>query len=356
MTEDFLDFSKEKESTVLIALKKYKNPKKIRMSWTTFKYFPLDVFQFTDLIELDFSSNKLEIIPHEIGRLINLENLDLSNNQYIDTIPKEICELTNLRKLVLYIMNSLNSQFHLEYFEYYGNLKNLEVLWINMNQIKYIPDELGELKKLNSLKLDSNNFETIPTIIGKLDLVKIISFGQCQIKDLKGIRELKNISELELNLNCIVNIPEEISELKNNLIRLDLSNNKIEVLPKEIGELTNLKCLNLENNKIKYIPKEIEELKNLLFLNLKINCLENIPISLELLHKNIIIDLGQNPFPNKHFDNVSQVKLMIENYRITKKKDVSTYQSINSLFSYFKSDNKLQNCANVTFGSKTSYL
>jgi len=43
---------------------------------------------------------------------------------------------------------------------------------------------------------------------------------------------------------------------------LNLYNNKLEgVLPKEIGNLTNLKVLNLHNNKLeKEIPKEIQEL------------------------------------------------------------------------------------------------
>ena len=36
-------------------------------------------------------------IPKEIGKLINLQELNLSNNQLTGEIPKEIGKLTNLK-------------------------------------------------------------------------------------------------------------------------------------------------------------------------------------------------------------------------------------------------------------------
>lgn len=50
---------------------------------------------------------------------------------------------------------------------------------------------------------------------------------------------------------------------------LDLSNNKLITLPKEIGQLKELEWLSLSKNQLKTLPKEIETLKKLeeLFLD-----------------------------------------------------------------------------------------
>jgi len=53
--------------------------------------------------------------------------------------------------------------------------------------------------------------------------------------------------------------------------RLFLNNNQLQSIPKEIGELKNLKWFDLRNNQLQSIPKEIEELKSLKSLYLQNN-------------------------------------------------------------------------------------
>lgn len=52
---------------------------------------------------------------------------------------------------------------------------------------------------------------------------------------------------------------------------LDLSENQLTILPKEIGKLQKLQLLDLSRNRLITLPKEIGQLKNLRWLSLKNN-------------------------------------------------------------------------------------
>ncbi len=92
----------------------------------------------------------------------------------------------------------------------------------------------------------------------------------------KEIGNLTNLKLLYLFHNKLEGeIPKEIGKLTN-LQVLSLYNNKLEgEIPKEIGELTNLQKLYLSFNKLEgEIPKEIGNITNLKWLNLYNNKLE----------------------------------------------------------------------------------
>lgn len=78
----------------------------------------------------------------------------------------------------------------------------------------------------------------------------------------KEIAQLTNLHMLLLNDNRLTELPEEIVQLTN-LAMLNLSNNQLTEVPKEIFQLTNLKTLYLGNNRITKLPKEIIQLTNL---------------------------------------------------------------------------------------------
>ncbi|KAG5857171.1 leucine-rich repeat-containing protein 57 [Anguilla rostrata] len=73
--------------------------------------------------------------------------------------------------------------------------------------------------------------------------------------------------------------PEELQRLTGNLRTVDLSNNKIEVLPAFIGSFLQLKSLTLNSNKFTTLPDEIGKLKKLETLHLNGNQLQRIPPS-----------------------------------------------------------------------------
>lgn len=77
--------------------------------------------------------------------------------------------------------------------------------------------------------------------------------------------------------------------------RLNLSNQNIEVLPPEIGNMHNLQYLNLGSNGINLIPAEIKHLRNLQWLILEDNNLVSLPAELSELTNLQTLDLDGNP-------------------------------------------------------------
>ncbi len=106
----------------------------------------------------------------------------------------------------------------------------------------------------------------------------------------KEIEKLKpkQPKELDLKDRGITDVPANIDQL-DQLVRLNLSLNKIDSLPPQIGNLgiscrrviittiANLKLLNLFNNKLKELPQEITKLENLENLNVSVNKLTSLP-------------------------------------------------------------------------------
>jgi Leucine-rich repeat (LRR) protein len=84
-----------------------------------------------------------------------------------------------------------------------------------------------------------------------------------------------------------------------NVIKLDISRNLLSEIPKEIGQLINLKTFNCFDSEISDIPTEIGQLINLQYFNCKYNLISKIPkeigqlINLEYFycHKNQILEI-----------------------------------------------------------------
>ncbi len=87
----------------------------------------------------------------------------------------------------------------------------------------------------------------------------------------------KPISQYELEKKPVFNSLEKAVANKNQVYKLNLSNQKLKEFPKEILLFENLQELNLGKNQIKEIPAEINRLKNLQVLNLSKNKIKKIP-------------------------------------------------------------------------------
>jgi len=110
----------------------------------------------------------VEILPKEIGLLINLESLILRN---FKVLPKEIGLLTNLKLLDA----SLNNITMLP--KEIGDMINLEILNLDGNQIKILPKEITRLINLKILKLEGNRLASLPNEILNMEKLEKIYLG-----------------------------------------------------------------------------------------------------------------------------------------------------------------------------------
>ncbi len=126
------------------------------------------------------------------------------------------------------------------------------------------------------------------------------------------VAELKYLVELDLSSNKLKEVHDGVSELKF-LHHLNLNKNEISVLPEKFGELENLTELYLRNNYIKEMPKSISRLKKLEKLDLALNELTDLPIEIANLQnlKELIL-VGNEISPS----NQTKIKGLLPNCKI----------------------------------------
>ncbi|XP_013877572.1 leucine-rich repeat-containing protein 57 [Austrofundulus limnaeus] len=90
--------------------------------------------------------------------------------------------------------------------------------------------------------------------------------------------------------------PEELQRLTSNLRTVDLSGNKIEVLPAFIGNFLQLKSLTLNCNRLTVLPEDIGKLKKLETLSLNGNRLQQLPPAVGQLRALRTLSLSGNQF------------------------------------------------------------
>lgn len=121
------------------------------------------------------------------------------------------------------------------------------------NDIKFLPEYMGDLRKLEFIYAQHNDIDKLP--------------------DLEGCEHLQ---ELHISNNFIREIPERFCEKLPSLKVLDLRDNKIEKLPDEIAMLQSLMRLDLSNNSIYSLPTSLCTLAHLVSLQVEGNPIRSI--------------------------------------------------------------------------------
>ena len=316
----------------------------LKLDENKLKTLPDEIGDIGELEVLDVSDNQLSKLPENIGELKKLMNLDLSKNQ-VKVLPDEIGNLKKLERLEV----ALNQLIQLP--EKIGELQNLEELGLYSNKLKVLPISFSNLTKLKSVKLSSNQFTQIPKEILDLNLdilwgeytglaihvtdnpltsppPSVIKQGQRAIysylektnqnmtsekkeNDLKNLHQLekaigkklqavnfnaegypekngyvinkdKQIICLNLDENELYLIPKNVIFFEN-LKSLSLSRNNIDKLQEFVGEMSALTHLNLQENPLGVGPSKLKNLKNMRNLNLSSTQLREAPYWIEEL-------------------------------------------------------------------------
>ncbi|MBT4595260.1 leucine-rich repeat domain-containing protein, partial [bacterium] len=105
---------------------------------------------------------------------------------------------------------------------------------------------------------------------------------------------LTNLKFLNLKNNKLVALPKEIGKLRS-LLWLSLLNNQLASVPSQIGKLTKLRMLSLSDNQLTIFPPEIGELSNLWDLFFENNQLVTFLPPVERLWKFVSFRIFGNP-------------------------------------------------------------
>lgn len=171
-----------------------------------------------------------------------------------------------------------------------------------------------EIKNIQNLIVESTGDYDVGIVATEKDTI-YVNFLEKRLTKLPAysniVRELEgdiknNIYHLDLSDQELKEIPKEIFQL-NNLINLELWRNSIKSIPAEIKNLKNLEKLIISQNNLTEIPKEILSLENLYELNLRYNSIRNLPEEIKNLKNLKILDLRENPLPNAEIEKIRKL-------------------------------------------------
>ena len=240
------------------------------------------------LKELSIFYCKTKHIPAEIFKLTNLEILEIKHSNDLTELPKEIGNLTNLKKLSIGCgrLKKLPKEI--------GNLVNLKILEINSDDLTELPDEVYNLIKLKQLALTCNLKKISSNIKNLINLERLIisqidnENSEFNVREIvakfPNFPKLKNFyiskrynyridNELVRDRyclydakylyiqdsDCLEEFPKNICDFTK-LENLFINCYRIEKWGKEISHLTNLKRLHIVMHGLKEAPKWIYDL------------------------------------------------------------------------------------------------
>eukprot|EP00842_Homolaphlyctis_polyrhiza_P004780 jgi/Hompol1/5302/HPOL_004321-RA len=212
------------------------------------------------------------------------------SRQDTQRIPKEICDFERLQ--TLYITSD-----RLLLLPTMRDMMSLVDLSLDGAQISQIPKAFFAMTKLTSLNLCGNQIRELSEDISYLVNLKTLCLKNNKLATLPSeLASLEQLTTLDVSGNELFGLPDEIYSLP--LQRLDAASNQIVDISHKIGKLAaTLSTLLLDDNQLHSIPKECGDLHELRILGLNGNSFKSLPTTLARLTHVRSILLDQNKFP-----------------------------------------------------------
>ncbi|KAJ0620145.1 putative non-specific serine/threonine protein kinase [Helianthus annuus] len=232
------------------------------ISWNYFSgNIPMFISSMTQLRYLRLSSNSFNgTIPLFIGSMTQLRHLDLSDNYFHGTIPLFIGSMIQLRHLDL-SYNFFNGTVPLEF----GNMTNLQNLYLgylggcaikSLDWLSRLP-QLGKLDMSGISLAKENHWVNVILSLHNLSYLKLRGCGLSHV--MRPFYSSVNSSSSSIvslhigNNNLNSSLYHWLFELTSNrLLNLDLSRNKLDGIPRYLGNLCSLTSLDFRNNHIAF--------------------------------------------------------------------------------------------------------
>lgn len=188
--------------SITVGIIKLSKLKHVRIRSSNLCYVSPELFKLDSLVSLNLSSNSLTSLNIEEGNS-NLKQIDLSYNELqdisflskfkgLEQIYCRDCKLTEIPKKIF--------------------TPTLTELLLIENNIKAIPEEIIKAINLKTLRLQVNDIRELPNGLFYLCNLEHLELWRNQLKAFdKRFRLLKNLKRLDLQENNIVNIENEIT-------------------------------------------------------------------------------------------------------------------------------------------------
>jgi hypothetical protein len=231
-------------------------------------------------IDAQFLNPRLDSIPEDSTGLIILKgclwNLRIWDKDVTDEQKREEYFENKRREFFVKARNplafkslDLRGQFPNSIPKEIVNFQNLKSLKLGGNKLQAKDFEwIVVLKSLEELDIGHNELKEFPLPILELLNLKKLELFQNEISELpKDLSRLTKLEELYLGRNKFKAFPDRVLTLKQ-LEKIELSQNEIAELPKDILKLRQLEVLYLEGNKFQTFPPILKQMKHLKDLSL----------------------------------------------------------------------------------------
>lgn len=184
---------------------------------------------------------EMKHLPPGLGKLFNLEALELACLEKLEDLPEEIGQLQKLRELV--IDNGNGCSMNVALPDSVGRLSGLRVLRLygaldgrdagpeesgGNAPSKLLPDGLAKLSNLEELDLGRNGLRSLPPQVASLRGLKKLSLDYNDMRELPSfVGDLTNLRELSVNANGGVKLPQSLAKIKG--LKVFMGNNRLKL-------------------------------------------------------------------------------------------------------------------------------
>ncbi|KOC65409.1 Leucine-rich repeat protein 1 [Habropoda laboriosa] len=178
-------------------------------------------------------------------------------------------------------------------------VSNLKIK-VTINKSSEYPTLEGFPRTTEELYLVGLNRKSFDRQILRLQSLRILNLSNNLISSLpKELGTLHHLQELILSKNRLDKVTKwawlDQVAIRSNLKLLDISNNLLVKLPEQIGKLGGLVNFKASQNMLSYLPQSLGRLSNLKYLDVSKNTLRCMPGSMRNLHL-LSLDVSDNTF------------------------------------------------------------
>ncbi len=288
----------------------------LNLSQNCLNEFPHSILGLKRLRYLNLNLNAIRYIPYKVGFLASLKELDVTDNPIVDPPYAKMIQstekvlwwcreaykiqqkkghqmITEHKSGICQRRCTLSPDFHNRILEIFNDAactgQGVDLQFRNLTKV---PNQLFSSRGIQHFDLSHNPLARFP-VIPIVNSITRLRMKYCGLHDTcASISNLKNLETLDLEGNKVTCI-QELMDLTQ-LVKLNLSTNKIKELPQKIGNLKHLKELNIDHNQLLALNEALGNCSSLESLSVccnKLECIETYLFSMSSLRD---LDLSRN--------------------------------------------------------------